>query len=157
MNGFSQFIQRFGVMRLIAVLGASAGVAAVLAAVLMNVGGQPQALLYSDLDLREAGQITQALDQANIPYESRGDGSTIMVSRDRVGSARMMLAGRGLPTQSSVGYELFDKMDDDCRKVVLTPGGPAITLAEQIQAVQAGRPVTATSTSALPGDFAPAI
>lgn len=108
MNGFTQFIQRFGVMRLIAVLGASAGVAAVLGAVLMHVGGEPQSLLYSDLDLREAGQITQALDQANIPYESRGDGSSIMVPRDRVGSARMMLAGRGLPTQSSVGYELFD-------------------------------------------------
>lgn len=108
MNGFTQFLQRFGVVRLVAVLGAAAGVAAVLAATLMHIGGEPQALLYSDLDLREAGQITQALDAANIPYESRGDGSTIMVPRDRVGTTRMMLASRGLPTSSSIGYELFD-------------------------------------------------
>lgn len=90
------------------ILGIAAGIAGVLGAVFLHIGAQPQALLFSNLDLKEAGQITQALDQANIKYESRGDGSTIMVNRDEVAKARMMLAGKGLPTQGSVGYEIFD-------------------------------------------------
>ena len=90
------------------ILGIAAGVAGVLGAVFLHLGAQPQALLFSNLDLKEAGQITQALDQANIKYEVKGDGSTIMVDRDHVATARMMLAGKGLPSQASVGYEIFD-------------------------------------------------
>src|SRR5262249_47897946 len=70
--------------------------------------GQPKALLYSNLDLKEAGSITQQLDQAGIKYEVKGDGSTIMVQRDQVASTRLMLSGKGLPTSGSVGYEIFD-------------------------------------------------
>src|SRR5690606_26217346 len=71
-------------------------------------GQAPDALLYSNLDLREASEITTALDSAGIKYSSRGDGSTIFVSRDEVGSARMLVAGKGLVTSGSVGYEIFD-------------------------------------------------
>ena len=90
------------------ILGIAAGLAGVLGAVFLHVGAQPQSLLFSNLDLKEAGQITQALDQAGIKYQSQGDGSTIMVNRDEVAKARMLLAGKGLPTQGSVGYEIFD-------------------------------------------------
>ncbi|MGA0601734.1 flagellar basal-body MS-ring/collar protein FliF [Caulobacter sp. KR2-114] len=89
-------------------LGIGAGAAALIAAILLNVGGQPMGLLYSNLDLREAGTITQALEQAGIKYQVKGDGSTIMVERDKVASARLLLAGKGLPTAGSVGYEIFD-------------------------------------------------
>ena len=108
MNPFAGLIARFGLGRLVAILGGAAGVAAVLAAILMHLGDQPKALLYSNLDLKEAGTITQALDQAGIKYEARGDGSTIMVERDKVASTRLLLSGKGLPTSGSVGYELFD-------------------------------------------------
>ena len=89
-------------------LGVAAGVAAVLVAVMLRIGQAPDALLYSNLDLQEAGEITQALDQAGIKYASRGDGSTIMVHRDEVGTARMLAASKGLVTSGSVGYEIFD-------------------------------------------------
>ena len=108
MNGILAALQRFGLGRLAAFAGIGVGVVAVLAAVFMNLD-QPNALLYSNLDLKEAGEITQALDQANIRYEARGDGSTIMVSRDQVASTRLLLSGRGLPTAGSVGYEIFDQ------------------------------------------------
>ena len=107
-ESFLQALQRFGIGRLTAILGAGAGVAAVLAAVLLHVGGQPESLLYSNLDLKEAQQITADLDQAGIKYELKGDGSTIMVDRDSVDKARLLLAGKGLPTAGSVGYEIFD-------------------------------------------------
>jgi len=100
-------LQRFGIGRLVALLGVGAGVAAALVAVTMNLG-EPKALLYSNLDLKEAGSITQALDQAGVKYEVKGDGSTIMVPRDDVASTRLMLSSKGLPTTGSVGYEIFD-------------------------------------------------
>ena len=108
MGGFTAALQRFGIGRLAMVLGVGAGVAAVLVALMLRVGETPDALLYSGLDLKEAGEITASLDQAGIKYKAQGDGSTIMVSRDAVGEARLLLAGKGLVTSGSVGYELFD-------------------------------------------------
>ncbi len=91
-----------------AIAGGAAGVAAILVAIMMRVGGPPMSLLYSNLDLKEAGQITSALDASGIKYEVKGDGSTLFVDRDKVASARLMLSGKGLPTSGSVGYEIFD-------------------------------------------------
>jgi flagellar M-ring protein FliF len=107
-GGFTAALQRFGVGRLAAVLGVAAGVAAVLVAVMLRMGQAPDALLYSNLDLKEAGDITASLEQAGIKYKTQGDGSTIMVNRDDVGTARMMVASKGLVTTGSVGYEIFD-------------------------------------------------
>jgi flagellar M-ring protein FliF len=108
LNSFVAALQRFGIGRLAALLGIGAGVAAALIALTMNLG-EPKALLYSNLDLKEAGSITTALDQAGVKYEVKGDGSTIMVSRDKVASTRLMLSSKGLPTSGSVGYEIFDE------------------------------------------------
>ena len=109
MEQFIESLQKFGIGRLAAIIGVSAVVAAALIALTFNLGKSPQALLYSNLDLKEASTITQALDQAGIKYEAKGDGSTIFVSRDKVGSTRMLLAGKGLPSSGSVGYEIFDQ------------------------------------------------
>ncbi len=108
MEAFLNGLQRFGIGRLAAIVGVSAGVAAALFALVLHVGGQPEALLYANLDLKEAASISQALDQAGIRYDAKGDGSTIMVPRDKVATARLMLASKGLPTSGSVGYEIFD-------------------------------------------------
>lgn len=108
MNNFVAALQRFGIGRLAAILGIGVGVAAALVALTMNLG-EPKALLYSNLDLKEAGSITTALDQAGVKYEVKGDGSTIMVARDKVASTRLMLSSKGLPTSGSVGYEIFDE------------------------------------------------
>ena len=100
-------LRRFGIGRVAAVIGIGAGFTAVMAAIFLNLG-QPKSLLYSNLDLKEASEITAALDQANINYEAKGDGSTIMVPRDKVASTRLLLSSKGLPTSGSVGYEIFD-------------------------------------------------
>ena len=109
--GLDQFVkalQGFGIGRLAAILGAGAGAAAILVALMLRMGGAPTSLLYANLDLKEAGQITTQLDQAGVKYEVKGDGSTIFVDRDKVASTRLMLSGKGLPTSGSVGYEIFD-------------------------------------------------
>ena len=101
MEQFVESLKNFGIGRLAAIVGVSAAVAAALIALTFNLGKSPEALLYSNLDLKEASSITQALDQAGIKYETKGDGSTIFVSRDKVGSTRMLLAGKGLDRKST--------------------------------------------------------
>ena len=53
-------------------MGVGGGAAALILAIVLNLGLQPMGLLYSNLDLREAGSITQSLDQAGIKYEVKG-------------------------------------------------------------------------------------
>ncbi len=101
-------LQGFGIGRLAAILGAGAGAAAILIALMLRLGGAPMSLLYANLDLKEASQITAQLDQSGVKYEVKGDGSTIFVDRDKVASTRLLLSGKGLPTSGSVGYEIFD-------------------------------------------------
>jgi flagellar M-ring protein FliF len=101
-------LQGFGIGRLATMIGVGGGAAVVLIALLLRLGGEPMSLLYSNVDLKEAGQITSALDTAGIKYELKGDGSTILAPRDKVAQARLLLSGKGLPTSGSVGYEIFD-------------------------------------------------
>jgi len=65
--------------------------------------------LYSDLDMQEAGQITQKLDEGKYKYKIDNDGRTILVEGKKVYEVRMALARSGLPKTHGVGYELFDK------------------------------------------------
>ncbi len=67
--------------------------------------------LFAGVDMREAGEISQRLEAADIPFELRGDGSSIYVARSRVLDARMMLSAEGLPSRGSIGYEIFDEPD----------------------------------------------
>lgn len=107
--GFS--IAGIGQTRIIAGLVVVAIVGGVLSALFLRTGGSQQALLYSGLELSEASQIAERLDQSNIKYEMRGDGSSIFVGRDSVLDARIMLSSEGLPSRGSIGYEVFDKQD----------------------------------------------
>lgn len=102
-------LRGFGFGRLAALAGIGVGIAAALVAMTMNIGSQPKSLLYSNLDLKEASAVVQALQAAGIKYEAEGDGSTIMVPRDQVASARLMIASKGLVSTGSIGYEIFDQ------------------------------------------------
>ncbi|MCQ8239234.1 flagellar basal-body MS-ring/collar protein FliF [Rhizosaccharibacter radicis] len=101
-----------GPARLAAMGAVALGMLAMLAVLALHGGGHARmALLYGDLDLREAGQIAEALDKAHIPHELGGSDDRIMVPADQVASARLLLAKSGLPSGGSVGYEIFDRGD----------------------------------------------
>lgn len=87
-------------------------VISVILAMLLLVRGalnDPFTLLYAGLEPRKAGEIVQALDQRNIPYEIR-EGSILVPLgvRDEI---RFALAQDGLPKQSVQGYELLDDVN----------------------------------------------
>ncbi len=110
-NGFTQLLLKAGPTRLFAALGIAAVVAALLFTLVFRMGGESKALLFAGVETREAAEITQRLEQADIPYELRGDGGSIYVARSRVLDARMMLSADGLPSRGSIGYEIFDEPD----------------------------------------------
>lgn len=69
------------------------------------------ALLFANLDLKEADQIVETLKTANVPYKITGGGSSIQIPSSLVYEWRMRLATEGLPSSGGVGYEIFDKKE----------------------------------------------
>ena len=87
-----------------------ATVAAIVAMVgIARLASQPSmALLYGGLDPATAGEVVAALEAQAIPVEVRGNAIYIPDAlRDQT---RLSLAGQGLPSVGSMGYELLDTM-----------------------------------------------
>jgi len=111
MPGVMDGLKSLGTGRLIAMAGV-AGAMLLLAFVALRGGGGGMALLYSDIDLKEASQIVDQLDRAHIAHEVQGDGSRVLVPVAEVPRARLLLAKEGLPSGGSIGYEIFDRGDN---------------------------------------------
>ncbi len=65
--------------------------------------------LYRDLDLKDAGAMSDGLRKADIPFKLADGGATISVPTADIARARVVLAKDGLPNTSRPGLELFDK------------------------------------------------
>jgi flagellar M-ring protein FliF len=61
--------------------------------------------------MEDSNRVLKELESQGVPYELRGDGSTVLIPKDQVTRARMRLAEAGLPRGGSVGYEIFDKSE----------------------------------------------
>ncbi len=66
--------------------------------------------LYSGVSPLEASRMGAVLRENGITFDLSSDGGTLYVQRGNGPTARMLLAEKGLPGNSSAGYELFDKM-----------------------------------------------
>ena len=80
--------------------------------------------LYRGLALEESGQITQKLDEMNIPYKSDHGATSILVKEQDVNRARMNLAIEGFPGQGITWEDAFSSnsltmTNDDKRKKYL--------------------------------------
>ncbi len=101
-----------GVGRLIAMAAVAGAMLLILAFLaLRGAGTDHMALLYADMDLREAAQVADQLDKAHISHEVGPDGTRISVPAADVPRARLLLAKEGLPSGGSIGYEIFDRGD----------------------------------------------
>ncbi|MGQ5710078.1 flagellar basal-body MS-ring/collar protein FliF [Desulforudis sp. DRI-14] len=65
--------------------------------------------LFTGLDPKEAGTITESLKQMKIPYILKDQGTTIEVPKSKVHEARIQLATSGAIGVDGPGFELFDK------------------------------------------------
>ncbi|GBR01183.1 flagellar basal-body MS-ring/collar protein FliF [Acetobacter oeni] len=101
-------LKSLGLPRLIALGAVGVGLLGMLTALTLHGSQQPMSLLYRDLDLHEASQMSEDLEKAHIAHTVSPQGDSISVPRDQIASARLMLARDGLPSGGSVGYEIFD-------------------------------------------------
>lgn len=66
--------------------------------------------LFTELDPKDAGRITEELKKENIPYKVTDQGKTVEVPEEQVYDTRIKLANSGvLYGSSGVGFELFDE------------------------------------------------
>ena len=111
MNPLLQQLANFGVGRLAAILGLTAGAAAALVFFTMSMNSNGEALLYSSLQPNDAAAVSERLDQAGISYSLREGGSAVYVPSNQIDEARMRVASGGALGFGSVGYEIFDQTD----------------------------------------------
>ena len=103
------FIEQNGArFRLLVLGGVTLALIGFFVWVIARASAPQQALLYSDLDIADAGRVASQLDASDIPYHLGNGGTSVYVAADQVARTRVALAERGLPAGGSVGYEIFD-------------------------------------------------
>ena len=66
-------------------------------------------VLYTHLSPDDAGKILSVLQEDKIPYKIEGDGSIILVPRNKIYDIRLQLAAKGIPSSHNVGFEIFNE------------------------------------------------
>jgi flagellar M-ring protein FliF len=102
--------QQLGVSQRISIVLAALVVTGALVSLAFWSSRVDYALLYGKLDDAEAAKVVAVLDEMKIPNKVGQGGGAIYVARDKVYTARMQLASKGLPRgDGGVGFEIFDK------------------------------------------------
>lgn len=109
MESLSTLINRIGMPRLAAMATVAVLILGFFVFLMMRAQTPNLSPLYSGLSLEDSSAIISQLETANVPFELRGDGDTILVPREQITTLRMNLAGKGLPNRGQVGYEIFDQ------------------------------------------------
>ena len=95
-------------------IGGGAGLLLVVVMVLSfsgGDGGDVQYLpLYTDIDMKEAGELAGKLREMNQDFKIGGDGSIVMVPEENRLMLRNALAAEGFPKTGFIGYEVFDEV-----------------------------------------------
>ncbi|WKU18156.1 flagellar basal-body MS-ring/collar protein FliF [Advenella alkanexedens] len=114
MSGMDKLAARFPIVERLLVLprpvlmGAAAGLVALIIVSLLWMRGPDYKVLFSNLQDKDGGAIVTALEKLNVPYQFNNNGSAILIPADKVHETRMMLAEQGLPQGGGVGFELMD-------------------------------------------------
>ncbi len=106
-----EFFNNLGPTRIAAMAAAAILTLGFFIFIIGRVSSPDMSLLYSELDVKDSGQIVTILEQRNIPYEVRNNGSQIYIPSNNVQRIRLSLAQEGLPSGGSLGYEIFDRSD----------------------------------------------
>ena len=96
-------------MRIISVLGIAVVLVALLSLAWLYARGPTYETLFSNLSPSDASAVTQRLTQDKVPYRLSTDGKTVYVPAQDVSEERVAIAGAGLITGGTTGYELFDR------------------------------------------------
>jgi len=105
-----EFFKKFGVAKLLAIFGTTAGVAISLVLITVRIGQPQYSVLHSNLEYETAQTIIQELENTNTPYKIKETGSRValMVPRKTIGRLRTSLAEHINISSDVTGYEIFD-------------------------------------------------
>jgi flagellar M-ring protein FliF len=105
-------VTKLGPARLAAMAAVTLTLIGFFAFIILRASRPDMGVLFADLSMQDSAAVIRDLDARGIRYETKGDaGQTILAPRADLPRLRMDLAGKGLPVQAGVGYEIFDKGD----------------------------------------------
>jgi flagellar M-ring protein FliF len=116
MNLLNQLLQipknlaALGQAKILAMAGVAVVSFAIIIAGALYVNKPSYESLYVGLEPVDLNQISIALAESGIDFETGADGQSISVRAGMTGKARLLLAERGLPNSANAGYELFDNV-----------------------------------------------
>ena len=111
MQGFFDFVKSLGAARLTAMAAVTLSLIGFFSFLIVRMTTPQMVPLFTDMTLDDSASIAKDLDRQAVTYEIKGNGTTILVPKDKVARLRMKLAESGLPKGGGVGYEIFDKSD----------------------------------------------
>ena len=98
-----------GRVKLLALAGVGLALAGLLAFLAVRANTPAMAVLYSELDQRDAGAVVASLERQRVPVRLAAGGSQVLVPADQVARLRLSLAREGLPAGGAIGNEIFDR------------------------------------------------
>jgi len=72
--------------------------------------------LFTNMAPEDAAAVVQKLKESGVEHRLTENGTTVLVSSEKVNDARLELAGAGLPKTGRIGFELFDKTNLGVKK-----------------------------------------
>ena len=109
MNSLLRNLASLGRMRLALLAASGAALMLVLFFGLRAVTQPEFVQLYGGLGPSAASNVIDTLEQEGIQVELSDSGATVSVPRESIARARMALADKGLPSDGTPGWELFDE------------------------------------------------
>jgi flagellar M-ring protein FliF len=110
-QGFFDFAKSLGAARMAAMAAVTLAMIGFFSFLIVRMTTPQMVPLFTDLSAEDSGAIIKDLERQGVTYSLRGDGSVVLVPKDKVARLRMKLAESGLPKGGGVGYEIFDKSD----------------------------------------------
>lgn len=106
---FGERWRALGQVQKVVAFSAAAGLLVALVILGQVLFKTPYAPLFTGLDPKDAGKISEELKKEKIPYRVTNQGKTIEVPENQVYETRIKLASSGALFSSGVGFELFDQ------------------------------------------------
>ena len=111
MNSLTQAFRALGMARTIILSGVLLTLIIFFIFMVNRLTAPSMGLLFGNLEVSDASEISTRLDSLGIPYQLKGNGTQVLVPTDQILNLRMTLAGEGLPGGGTVGYEIFDNSE----------------------------------------------
>lgn len=105
----TEFLNRLTTTQKVVMVTSVVAAVAGLSMLIFQTSKPTMAVLFSDLEQKDAAVIVDKLKEQSIPYEIGSNGTSVLVTSDKVYETRLALAKDGFMPNSTVGYEIFDK------------------------------------------------